>query len=264
MTIHPTPTRQLGRWLDAILVFAAAVLAVLINFSQADMPLFAYVLAPVLYLVLAPMLTRADLPSVAGRVYLLCFFTSLLTAATWGGAILQDMAQMEPDPQDPLAGQRLLLSAMSRMLPEILLPLGMGIVVYATTSVFEPISESPTVAAGPAMNLVDELSRWLTQWGAAPDVVEHVRQAATTVENLEQACGSLSRQAAATQQGLAGIEQIARQSEQALAGLQSLRGLEMDLVRVSASVDQLAGAVTQMGQVMDELSEIISRKILEL
>jgi hypothetical protein len=150
------------------------------------------------------------------------------------------------------------------MLPELLTPLGLGIVVYSATSVFEASAVHDRSDKKGSADLVEQIGQWFAKHGATSELVEFLRQTVTTSQQLEKACGTLASQAVRTEQGLSSLGQAAMRGEQSLAGFQALKTLESDLVRVTASVDQLNSAVTQMGQVVDELSEIISKKILEL
>ncbi|MCA9193770.1 MAG: hypothetical protein KDB03_18485 [Planctomycetales bacterium] len=251
------------RVLDFMLVVLAAIALIVINTSDNDLPEFACLGAPLAYLILSPLLTNADLPSVAGRVYLLCFLTSLVTLVNWSSSLFHCLADFTPDPAAPQAAQQMILATITSMLPELLTPLGLGIVVYAATSVFE-VSAIDNRSDTESGNLVGQISQWFEKHGASGELVEYIKQIVETSQQLEKACGSLAGQAVKTEHGLNSLGQAAARSEQALEGLNALKGLESDLVRVTAGVDQLNSAVMQMGQVVDELSEIISKKILEL
>jgi hypothetical protein len=247
--------------IEFALVIVVAGIIVKVNLNASSSIPILHLLPQALYLALAPLLAKADLPSVAGRTYLLCLLGCLVTLFSNGLELSSSLASLTTDPNDPNAGQRLIMNFISNLLPVLLPPMGLGVVVYAAASVFES-SGSATDTASP--RIVEEVGRWFATHGAAPELVNYIERAVQTTQQLEAACGSLASQATSAEQGLESLYRSAAKSEQALAGLHSLRSLDSDLARVTANIDQLNSAVTQMGQVVDELSEIISKKILEL
>lgn len=254
---------------DFVLVSVAAstVIALSVKVEQAGLILSLAV--PVTYLVLAKLLAGADMPSAAGRAYLLCFLTSLVTLITEVPSIGTQLTSIEPDPTDPHAVQRILISSASGILPELLAPLGLGVIVYAASSVFEPTGET---ISSDQNNLISNITQWFESNGAPEAAVEQLRQILQTAQALDQACRSLTTQASAAEQYLGALSQSAKGSHQAIEVLtgqtnsldRNMKELELDLVRSSAGIEQLHSAIGEMGHVIDEISEIIAKKILEL
>lgn len=255
--------------LDFFLVVAASAAVLVVNL-QASHPQAIFALAaPVLYLVLSPLLAGSDLPSAAGRSYLLCFLTSLVTLVAGISKLTTQLSLLTTDSVEPQAAQHLMVAGIAELLPNLLMPLGLGVIIYAASSVFE---KQGTTKTEDHAGLIDQITHWFESHGASESLLNYLRSVLQVAQQLEGACQLLTNQAAQTGQGLSNMNQAAESSRHAIESVtsqtskldHSLKSLEGDLVRVSASVDQLQSAVSQMSHVVDEISEIISKKILEL
>jgi hypothetical protein len=260
--------------LDFVLVMAAAAAIITLGFTGAHSATVVVMAVTIIYVILSTLLTGADLPSAAGRGYLLCFLTSLVTLVAGMGSLSTQLNSLQVDPTDPQAAQRLLIDTACQLVPNLLMPLGLGVIIYAASSVFEAkstVAQNTETVATPS-NLIERITNWFEQQGASTAVLDYLKTVLQAAEQLDKTCLSLGTRASEAEKSLSGLNQAVVASEQSFftvaKGASALDGqlkcLDENLIRISASVDQLHSAVGQMNHVVDEISEILSKKILEL
>lgn len=265
--------------LDFVFVLISAVAVVKLQSSDSS---HTWALAvPVVYLILSKVLTGADLPSAAGRAYLLCFVAGMAGLVAQVSELMWSLrAQIENQSSSAIAASAIsagpvgemypwLLQAAADLLANLAAPLMLGIGLYAACSVFELASANSEQQVKP---ILDKLNEWFEASGTPEELRQYVIDMHQRMNDLQQGCAATATQFSAAEKGLSLMTNAAAQTNSTLNQVCSnstrlsgeLQELSNDIAGVRAAVDQWKAAVSQIGNVVDELSDIVSKRILEL
>lgn len=232
-------------------------------------PLFLSLAFPVLYLLAAKFLARVDLPSAAGRAYLLCFLAGLVGLAVHLYSLL-GLMQMGVGGNSMQQSLPLVLSEAVDAVPYLVGPLILGVTLYTACSVFErTTSARESVQVTP---ILEKLNEWFANSEIPEELRDYLADMHERVSHVRQECQGMAEAFSAAESNLARLSQTARQANDSLGGVNgsaerlagTLSQLDDDVTAATAGIDQLRTGVTQIGGIVDEFSEIVSHKILEM
>jgi len=253
--------------LDFLLVIVAAILLVMLQIEGAT---HAQVLSvPVVYLFLSKLMAGSDLPTAAGRAYLLCFLAGLLGLSLRGSELLHSLSEQMESRSLSAEAIPALLQSTAGLLPHLVGPLMLGVTLYAACSVYEGL---PIESHSQAKPLLEKLNEWFQASGTPEELRQYVIDLHQHMQDLGGSCGNVAQQFAETDTELTQLvsattkanTQLSQMTSSASGLSSELKQLQNDVVGVNASIDQLQAAVSQIGSVVDDFSEIISKKILDL
>ena len=179
--------------LDCAFVLLSAFLLVVLQVNGATHALILAV--PVAYLFVSTIFAGSDLPSAAGRTYLLCFFAGLLGLSLRGTELLHSLAEKMESHSFSTEAMPALLQSAAGLLPYLVGPLMLGITLYAACSVYEHL---PIESHNQAKPLLEKLNEWFQASGAPEELRQYLIDLNQHMQDLGGSCGNVAQQFAET------------------------------------------------------------------
>lgn len=256
--------------LDFVLVLISAISLVVLQSQPRNSNNLLLVLStPVLYLIVSKLSTNGDLPSTAARSYLLCFLAGITGLILHGKNALQAIKEQlgTTDAVSPKLNSDL-IALIGDLTPYLLGPLAVGVALYTASSVFELTGSTSNNHA----SALEKLGQWLNESQTPEDLRKYLFQMVQQFDHLQIGCKALGDQAVSTEQQMKGMQASLQHCQSSLADVASSASVVSPDVKqfanqvafASSSIDQLRESVGEIQNVIDDLSKILSNRIMEL